>query len=506
MPTQGNRLIVVSNRLPLVLSQDDAGHWQGKSGSGGLVSALLPVLRHRGGIWVGWPGTTTDNGTELGSILDDMTRNEGYTFQPVSLTAEEETGFYLGFANEIIWPLFHDLPDKCNFKPDYWHISCQVSRKFATAVAEINQPGDFIWVHDYHLMRLATDLRAQGVKSRIGFFLHIPFPPLDLFLKLPWRFDILRDLLEFDLIGFQTLRDRRNFLHCVRTLFQDVSTHGSGPVLRLGVADPALARNGQGQPRREIRVGSFPISIDYKAFASHAARREVKTIAERLTEGLHGCQMILGVDRLDYSKGLPNRLEAFRVALRRYPDELCGQIILSQHVVPSRADIPEYQYLLSRIERLVSEINGEFTQPGWVPIHYFYHNLPRDELIAYYRAAHMVLVTSLKDGMNLVAKEYCAAQVDENGVLILSEFAGAVAQLQNGALLINPHDLEGTADQIYAAFTMKPSERRNRMRKLRRKIRENDIFHWVDSFLSAAIDKDLSHFPVMEDYIPSDVL
>jgi trehalose 6-phosphate synthase len=413
------------------------------------------------------------------------------------LTAEEEEGFYYGFSNEVLWPLFHDLFDKCVFDPDYWRTYQEVNVKYASVTAAISNPDDFIWVHDYHLMLMAGELRQQGVTATIGFFLHIPFPALDIFVKLPWRFEILRGLLQFDLLGFQTLRDRDNFMQCVNALFRDVSSQGTGAVIDLAVNDVS---SDSGAPRT-LRVGSFPISLDYQAVAEHAASDTVIELADRLREDLDGRQMILGLDRLDYSKGLPNRFEGFRTALRRYPD-LQGQVVLSQHMVPSRADIPEYRRLLSEIERLVGEINGEFARPGWVPIHYFYRALSRDELVAYKSIAHMVLITSLKDGMNLVAKEYCAARIDEDGVLILSEFAGAVAEMQNGALLVNPYDYEGIARRIYEAFNMPRPERQRRMRELRQQVRENDIFHWVDMYLRAATDKDVSHFPMIDDYAP----
>lgn len=493
--TTGNRLIVVSNRLPLVLKKAENGSWQATPGGGGLVTALAPVLEKRGGIWVGWPGTAAEDVTTR--VLDELSGVGGYDYKPVMLTPEEEAGFYFGFSNEILWPLFHDLFDRCVFDPGYWHTYQQVNGKFASATAEVCKPDDFIWVHDYHLMLLGGELRRQGVTARTGFFLHTPFPSLDIFLKLPWRAKILRSLLEFDLLGFQTLRDRRNFMECVHTLFQDVSSQGSGAVIKLKVKDDLL---GGGEPR-EIRVGNFPISLDYKAVAEHAATQTVRELAEHLREDLGGRQMILGLDRLDYSKGLPNRFEGFRAALRRYPD-LHGKVILSQHMVPSRVDIPEYRRLLSEIERLVGEINGEFARPGWVPIHYFYRALSRDELVAYKRIAHMVLITSIKDGMNLVAKEYCSAKIDDDGVVILSEFAGAVGELQKGALLVNPYDYEGIAQRIYEAFNMSRSERQTRMREMRSKIRENDIFHWVDTFLRAAAEEDLSNFPIIEDYVP----
>lgn len=487
----GTRLVVVSNRLPFVLSRDAEGALQVSPGSGGLVNALLPVLRNRGGLWVGWTGAVDDDLGELEQVLARMNKDAGYRLKPIGLTREERDYFYYGFSNEIIWPLFHDLQTNCNFDPAFWRAYQRVNRRFADALAADSEPGDFVWVHDYHLMEVARELRSIGDPKSLGFFLHIPFPSPDIFLKLPWRFEILRALLEYDLLGFQTLHDRRNFLQCVRAFVKGASVRGKGPVLELRW--PESGRN--------LRIGAFPISIDYATYAERARSEEVEGLARRLRENLRNRTLILGVDRLDYTKGIPNRLAAFRHALRRFP-ELHQRVTLIQQVVPSRGDIPEYHNLRLEIERLVSEINGEYTQPGWVPIHYLFRSMPFEELLAHYRAADIALVTPLKDGMNLVAKEYCAATVDNDGVLILSEFAGAAAQLQRGALVVNPHDVEGMADSIYQAASMSAAERRGRMRRLRRAIRDTDIFWWVDSYLRAAISKDLSDFPLLDDYIP----
>lgn len=492
MPDRRSGLIVVSNRLPFVATRGADGHVRVEAGIGGLVSALLPVLRDRGGIWVGWSGLTQAS-ENLDELLAEATVQAGYRLRPVMLTEEEREKFYRGFANEIIWPLFHDLQSRCNFEPSYWQAYLAVNRKYADAIAPIVQDGDFIWVHDYHLIHVATKLRRAGVRARIAFFLHVPFPPLDIFIKLPWRFHYLRALLDYDLIGFQTLRDQRNFVQCVRLLLRDVVVSQRGQKLTL--ADG-----------RAVHVGSFPISIDYNTFVKQASAQEVADAAAELHQLLPGRQLILGVDRLDYTKGIAHRLEAFRLALQRYP-ELRERVTLIQVVVPSREGIPEYVGLKTQIERLVGEINGQFTRPGgWVPIHYVFRNLKRVDLLAYYRAAEIGLVTPLKDGMNLVAKEYCAASLEEDCVLILSEFAGAAAQLQRGALLVNPYDVEGVAEAIYQAFRMPLAERRARMRRLRRTIRNQDIFVWVDSFLRAAIAKDLSAFPLPADYIPRDDL
>ena len=487
--TQGSgRLVVVSNRLPVVIKQVDA-IWTFTPGSGGLVSALAPVLRNRGGIWIGWPGTSEADPSTLSGLLREATRHSGYCLKPVSLDQRDKEDFYYGFANEVIWPLFHDLQSHCNFAPRYWDAYNRVNRRFADVIMQNTRPGDFIWIHDYHLMNVGQELRAKGVRARMGFFLHIPFPPLDIYMKLPWRFPLLRALLEYDLIGFQTLRDRRNFLQCARLIAPNMSISGKGQVVTIRAGN------------RELRVGTFPIGIDYQEFARGSTTEPVVRKACALHEDLPGRQVLLGVDRLDYTKGICHRFEAFRNALQRFP-ELHHRTTLIQVVVPSREDIPKYNDLKMEMERLVGEINGQFTQSGWVPIHYIFRNLSRTELLADYRACEIALITPLKDGMNLVAKEFCAAAQENNSVLILSEFAGAAAQLQKGALLVNPYNVEEVAETIQRAITMGPEERRARMHKLKRFVREHDIFWWVDSFLRAAIAKDLSNFPVPEEYVP----
>jgi trehalose 6-phosphate synthase/phosphatase len=476
------RLIVVSNRLPFSFRQDADGRWHAEPGGGGLVTALLPVLRNRGGMWIGWTGTAGKSG-ELDEALANAGAGAGYRLEGVALTAEEMEKFYLGFSNEIIWPLFHDLQSLCNFDPAYWRTYCDVNAKYAEAVMTHAGQGDFIWVHDYHLMNMATELRRRGLKSRLGFFLHIPFPSPDLFMKLPWRLTLLQALLEYDLIGFQTALDRRNFVQCARMLVKEVQIEGRGQVL------VARLRS------RDVRIGAFPISIDYAAFQRRASSPEVTDKAAELHRLLPKRKIILGIDRLDYTKGIPLRLKAFENLLERYPD-LRERVSFIQVVVPSREDIPEYHRLRTEIEQLVGHINGRFARPGgWVPIWYEYRSLSRLELLAYYRAADIGLITPLKDGMNLVAKEYCTCSIEEDCVLILSEFAGAASQLYRGALLVNPYDIEGVADAIRRAFGMEHEERQARMRRMRSSIREQDVFWWVDSFLRAAITKDLRAFP-----------
>lgn len=487
MAEPSTRLVAVSNRLPIALVRE-GDKWGIRPGVGGLVTALAPVLKNRGGLWIGWTGASGE--AELEGLLKRASREVGYCLHPVSLKEEQVQDFYYGFANEVIWPLFHDLQSRCNFVPRYWYRYIEVNRKFAEATARHSLESDFVWVHDYHLMSMAQALKEIGVQRKTGFFLHIPFPSLDIFLKLPWRGQILQALLEYDLIGFQTLRDRRNFLNCVHQLFPRVRVRGRGAVVHVHVAD------------RDLRVGAFPISIDFDAFAEDAASQRVADAAWFLHEALPERQIILGIDRLDYTKGLPEKLEAYRNALRRFPD-LHANVTLFQVVVPSREEVPEYQALKAEVDRLVGEINGEFTRSNWVPIHYLYRSLNREELLAYYRLAEIALVTPLKDGMNLVAKEYCACNLEGNGVLILSEFAGAAAQLQRGAIMVNPYDTEGVANAIHQAFLMDWSERRHRMRRLREVVRRHNIFWWVNTVLHNALSKHLEDFPATEEeYIP----
>jgi len=469
-----SRLIVVSNRLPLKVERTGPAECHVSPGTGGLVSAMAPVMRARGGVWIGWPGTS-GNDELLRKEFRRAGQREGYRFEPVFLTREERDAFYYGFSNEVVWPLFHDLQSLCRFDPAYWRGYLAVNRRYADVIAKKTTHADFIWVHDYQLMGVGRALRDLGHEACCAFFLHIPFPSPDIFGKLPWRESVLRSLFAYDLVGFQTRRDRRNFLDCIDQFLPDAEVSGRGQSLvrlRLG--------------ERESRAGWFPIGIDHNDFYRRANSPEVVRRAHDLSRLLPDRHLILGIDRLDYTKGIPERLCAFRNALERYPD-LHERVTLIQIVVPSRADIPQYQELKSRIENLVGEINGRFTRPGgWVPIHYVFRALEPNDLLAFYHACQIALITPLKDGMNLVAKEYCACDPDENGVLILSEFAGAAVQMASGALLVNPCDIEAVADTLHTAFLMSGSERRARMRRLRRGIRRQDVFWWVDTFMSAA--------------------
>lgn len=476
------RCVIVSDRLPIVLHREGGQGWRVSPAGGALISALTPVLRQRRGVWIGWPGVTSEMVPGLRKVLAGAIQEGGFSLRPVLLTAQEKLVGYGGFSSEVLWPLFHDLPLECSASPAHWQAFLKVNRKFAQVAAKTVARGtgaDLVWVHDHLLMNLAVELRRLGVSCRTAFFLHLPFPTPDLFLKLPWRDRLLAGLLAFDQVGFQTERDLEHFLACVRELTR--------PVVQAQVGGAMWAVVGRGSGGAfDLRAGVFPIGVDARRIEERAARPEVEKRMADLRVALRGRKLVIGVDRIDRAKGIPEKLRAFADALTRYP-ELQARVTLVQVAVPSRESLPWHAVLRAEIERLVGEINGCFGRPGWVPVHYLHRELDPEELLAYYRLADVALVTPLKAGMQLAAKEFCAANLEERGVLILSEFAGAAAQLADGALLVNPFDSQGIASTLRRALRMKDRERIARMRKLREEVRRHDVSWWADSFLATAL-------------------
>jgi trehalose 6-phosphate synthase len=463
------RLVVVSNRLPITV-RGDGNERSVELSAGGLVTAMDPVLRRVGGLWIGWPGTSED----VEKDLERFSAGNGYALKAVRLSQADIRGYYYGFSNEVLWPLFHGFHSRCRFKPEYWETYQTVNDKFARTVAEATGPADFVWIHDYHLIGAAQKMAAAGARRRCGFFLHTPFPEPECFLKLPWRQEIVDALLEYDIIGFQTSRDQQNFIRALDSLSSRVCTYGPRVFQRVRCGG------------RETTAGVFPISIDFQEFYEKALSRSVIEQAGNLGRIYSQGQTLLGVDRLDYSKGIPERLQAFRQTLLDQPD-LQGRLTLVQVVVPSREGLEDYRQLKEEIELLVGQINGEFSSPAWIPVHYLYRSLSREELISFYLNTDIALITPLRDGMNLVAKEYCACNWREDGLLILSEFAGTAAQLHDSALLVNPYDVQAVSRAIRRGASMSSSERGEMMRRARRKISLRDINWWVYSFLQAAL-------------------
>lgn len=469
MPLADKKLLVVSNRLPVTVDRTDDG-WAVSPGAGGLVTAMTPLMRQNRGKWIGWPGC--DRSAPAEEILAQFSRQHDYEVIPVPLSEQEVKKYYRGFANQTIWPLFHDLLGHCTFDQEHWECYVEINRRFAEVVAQHIEPNSFIWIHDYQLMLVGHFLKQLGVQHHLGFFLHIPFPAFDLMRRVPWKAEIMRGLLDYDHLGFQTAHDRRNFVQGVRWLVPDSKVKARGRESRL------IHR------KREIRLGFYPISIDYREFADGAHGKEVDDAAWYLRENLSSRVLVLGLDRLDYTKGMPERFKAYERFLEKYP-EVHGKISFIQVVIPSRVKVKEYQELKEELDTLAGRINGRFSGQGWVPIHYMFRSLDRVQLLGHYRACEIALITPLRDGMNLVSKEYCAASIDNNGVLILSEFAGAHDQMSKGAVVVNPYDVESTADAIYQAFIMDTEERQRRMKILRAEVRRNDVHRWVQWFLGS---------------------
>jgi trehalose 6-phosphate synthase len=449
---------VVANRLPIQrVERDGRVHWD--LSPGGLVSALTPVLRGRAGMWIGWPG--------VGEEMAVPSQHEGIELRAVPLDDAEYENFYVGFANATLWPLYHDAIRTPAFDRNWWHTYVAVNDRFARAVADAAAPEATVWVHDYHLQLVPKMLRAMRPDLRIGFFLHIPFPPQELFLQLPWRRPILEGLLGADLVGFQVHGAASNFSRLARR------------VLGASGTDAVMHYDG-----RKVRVGAFPISVDTTAFIKRASDPAVQTRARELRAELGSPDVVmLGVDRLDYTKGIDRRLMALR---ELFADRSLSpsNLVLVQIGVPSREDDPHYRREREHLEQLVGEINGEYSSVGRPPVHYLYQSVEVDELVALYLAADVMLVTPLRDGMNLVAKEYVACRADTSGALVLSEFAGAALELRD-AILVNPHDLDGLKQAIRHAVDLDPTEAAARMRRMRRVVRRHDVHGWARAFLAA---------------------
>ncbi|GAT01534.1 alpha,alpha-trehalose-phosphate synthase (UDP-forming) [Mycolicibacterium fortuitum] len=463
--------VVVANRLPIDMERLPDGSTTWKRSPGGLVTALEPLLRKRRGAWIGWAGIP-DSGEEP-IVEDDL------QLYPVELSAQDVADYYEGFSNATLWPLYHDLIVKPVYHRKWWDSYVDVNRRFAEATARAAAPGATVWIQDYQLQLVPKMLRMLRPDLIIGFFLHIPFPPVELFMQMPWRTEIVEGLLGADLVGFHLAGGAQNFLVLARRLVGANTSRASiGVRSRFGEVSYGF---------RTIKVGAFPISIDSADLDSKARNRSVRQRARQIrTELGNPRKILLGVDRLDYTKGIDVRLRAFTELLEE--DRIKrDDTVLVQLATPSRERVESYIAMREDIERQVGHINGEYGEVGHPLVHYLHRPAPRDELIAFFVAADVMLVTPLRDGMNLVAKEYVACRSDLGGALVLSEFTGAAAELRQ-AYLTNPHDLEGVKDAIEAALEQSPEEGRRRMRALRRQVLAHDVDRWARAFLTALAD------------------
>jgi trehalose 6-phosphate synthase len=451
-----SELVVVSNRLPVTRARrGGSDDWD--LSPGGLVSALTPVLQKRASTWVGWPGS--------GFSAPRRLESQGIQLRPVQLTRSQVENYYEGFSNRTVWPLYHDAVRPAEYHRVWWASYVEANRLFATATIEEAARGAVVWIHDYHLQLAPRMIRERRPDLRIGFFLHIPFPPQELFAQIPWRRQILEGLLGADVIGFQTTVGARNFGVLCRRY---AGAEGSRDELRLH--------------GHTSRVGAFPISIDTKQFARVASTPEVVRMAAEIRVRLgNPRRVLLGVDRLDYTKGIDLRLVVFEELLRQKKIDP-RDCVLVQVAVPSREQVHAYQALRNEVERLVGSINGAFGDVGRSPVHYLHRSFAMPELVALYRAADVMLVTPVRDGMNLVAKEYVASRVDERGVLVLSELTGAAHELRS-ALQVNPYDVDGLKDIIVQALELPEGDQARRMVSLRRVVERHHVHAWADAFL-----------------------
>ncbi len=460
-----HEFVVVANRLPVDLVSGPGEEPRWTRSPGGLVTALEPVMQQHGGAWIGWNGASGEAPEPFDA--------DGMHLVPVPLSAEEVADYYEGFSNGTLWPLYHDVIATPEYHREWWDAYVEVNERFAEAAAAEAAEGATVWVHDYQLQLVPAMLRRRRADLRIGFFNHIPFPPYEIFAQLPWRRQVVEGLLGADLLGFQREQDAGNLLRAARRAVR------LGSVRNQITLDDGPERT----PTRQVTARAYPISIDSAGLDELARTDSVRARAKQVRDELGSPRhVLLGVDRLDYTKGIMHRLKAFGELLddgRLDPEET----VLVMVATPSRERVEQYRRLKDEIELAVGRINGKHGSLGRVPVVYLHHSYPRDEMAAMFQAADVMLVTSLRDGMNLVAKEYVACRHDNRGVLVLSEFTGAAGELGQ-SLLINPHDIEGLKDAVMQAVGMDDKEQSRRMRSLRRRVLENDVNAWARRFLA----------------------
>lgn len=467
------KTIIVSNRLPLQIKIEN-DELDVTPSVGGLATGLKSFHREGGSVWIGWTGVSAE---DVPKGMDDLILEETRKEQciPVSLTEDEVLGFYYGFSNRTIWPLFHYFMEYCEFNKDHWDAYKQVNQKYADAVLEHLEEGDIVWVHDYQLLLVPNLIRKRKKNVTIGFFNHIPFPSYEVFRTMPWREEILEGMLGANLIGFHTYDYERHFLSSVnRILLKDVAFN------------QVILSN------RKVKVDSFPMGIDYDKFHDAALQTnqlstdENSDFQQKLElhrSSTESAKLIISVDRLDYTKGIANRIRAYEYFLERYP-EYKERVRLIMLAVPSREEVPQYQLLKKEIDELVGRVNGKFATVNWTPIWYFYRSMPFENLIDLYTTSDIALITPTRDGMNLVAKEYLATRTDHTGVLILSEMAGAAHEL-NEALLINPNNFDQVVETIKKAFEMPKEEQIKRNKVLQRRLKRYTVEKWANDFMRA---------------------
>jgi trehalose 6-phosphate synthase len=476
--TVNSHLVIVANRLPVDRVEADDGTVSWRRSPGGLVSALEPVMRTYDGAWIGWDG---GSGTTHEAFVDD-----GLTLVPVPISADEIEEFYEGFSNATLWPLYHDVVAKPEFHREWWDAYVRINRRFAEEAAEVAAEHAMVWVQDYQLQLVPAMLRDLRPDLRIGFFLHIPFPPQELFQQLPWRRQILEGLLGADIVGFQRPGGAQNFVRLVRQRVGH-KTH----------RDLVYLPNG-----RVVQAAAFPISIDSKTLVELARSDRTAARAKEIREQLGNPGLVLlGVDRLDYTKGIYDRLRAYGELMQEGHFSVEDAVFI-QIATPSRERVEQYRLLRDEIDRLVGSLNGDLGRIGRPAIHYLHSSYAKDEMAALYRAADICVVTPLRDGMNLVAKEYVACRFDDRGALVLSEFAGAADELRQ-AYMVNPYDINGMKSTMLQAMRAEPRELARRMKAMRKQVAEHDVNDWANRFLKVLHDVQPQHHKHVRPPTPS---
>lgn len=455
-----SKTIIVSNRLPVNITQKGQELIY-KPSAGGLATGLGSIYKDGDNVWIGWPGLSVKTQGDKDRITEELRKEN---MHPVFLSKKEIKDFYEGFSNGTLWPNFHYFNQYAIYDQKLWEAYKKVNQKFANEILLLAQPGDTIWIHDYQLLLLPDLIRSSLPKSSIGFFQHIPFPSYEVFRLIPWRKEILKGMLGADLVGFHTYDDMRHFLSSVSRLAGISNTQGQ---VFMG--------------KRTVTVDSFPMGIDYDKYAESAAAKETLQREARYRSALGNQKLFLSIDRLDYSKGIPQRLQAFELFLEKYP-ECKEKVSILMIVVPSRDQVEKYKELKEEVDELVGRINGRFGRINWTPIHYFYRSFPLKALSAFYKLADVALVTPMRDGMNLVCKEYIASRLDQKGVVILSEMAGASKELSD-AILINPNDVNELVQAMRKAIHMPEDEQIKHMSIMQQSIKRYNIHHWVNLFM-----------------------
>lgn len=454
------KTIIVSNRLPVKIKEEN-GEYEFKPSEGGLATGLGSIYKQGGNIWIGWPGMAVANSDKRSSITKQLAAEN---MRPVFLTPTEIEEYYEGFSNETLWPNFHYFNQYTEYDEHLWKAYQKVNRKFAKEIENVLEPDDTIWVHDYQLLLLPQMIRESAPKSSIGFFLHIPFPSYESFRLLPWRRELLKGMLGSDFLGFHTYDDMRHFLSSVNRLAGIGNSNG-----KINVNN------------RLVMADALPMGIDYDKYADAAASPETLAREVRYRTSVGSSRLILSIDRLDYSKGIPQRLKAFELFLQKHP-EYKEKVSLLMVVVPSRDKVEKYKELKEEVDLLVGRINGQYARLNWTPVHYFYRSFPLPALSAFYRMAEVALVTPMRDGMNLVCKEFIASKLDKKGVLILSEMAGSSKELSD-AILINPNDINQLVSALKKALSMPEKHQVQHMAVMQKSLKRYNIHHWVNLFM-----------------------